>query len=99
MNNDRILTKKFNTKPDGIRRVGRPKLRWEDGVGQDMRILEVKNWKKAALLRRPRSTKGCRANDDDDDDDILHSSNIVTVNLWERIRRSERVVLKETEQR
>jgi hypothetical protein len=24
-------------------------MRWEDGVDQDMRILEVKNWKKIAL--------------------------------------------------
>ena len=39
------------TKPDGGRRVGRPKLRWEDGVDQDMRILEVKNLKKVALNR------------------------------------------------
>ena len=30
-------------------RVGRLKLWWEDGVEQDMRILEVKNWKKAVL--------------------------------------------------
>jgi hypothetical protein len=43
MNNDRMLKKIFNTKPDGVRSVGRPKLRWEDGVDQDMRILEVKN--------------------------------------------------------
>jgi hypothetical protein len=50
--NDRILKKKiFNTKPDGVRRVGRPKLRWKDGVDQDMRILDVKNWKKVALDR------------------------------------------------
>jgi hypothetical protein len=41
MNNDRILKKIFNTKPDGVRRAGRPKLRWEDGVDQDMRILRV----------------------------------------------------------
>jgi hypothetical protein len=40
-----------NTKPDGARSVGRPKLRWEDGVVQDTRILGVKNWKKAALNR------------------------------------------------
>jgi hypothetical protein len=45
MNNDR------NTKPDGARSVGRPKLRWEDGVDQDMRILGVKNWKKVAINR------------------------------------------------
>jgi len=26
-------------------------LRWEDGVDLDVRILEVKNWKKVALNR------------------------------------------------
>jgi len=51
MNNDRILKKIFNTKPGGVRSVGRPKLQWEDGVDQDMRILGVKNWKKVALDR------------------------------------------------
>jgi hypothetical protein len=51
MNNDRTVKKVFNTKPDGARRVGRQKLRWEDGVDQDMRILEVKNWKKVAIDR------------------------------------------------
>jgi hypothetical protein len=43
--------KKVNTKPDGVRRAGRPKMGWEDGVHQEMRILEVKNWKKVALDR------------------------------------------------
>ena len=51
MNNDRTVKKIFNTKPDGARSVGRPKLRWEDGVDQDVRILGVKNWKKVALNR------------------------------------------------
>ena len=51
MNDDRTLKKIFNTKPDGARSAGRPKLRWEDGVDQDMRILGVKNWKKVALKR------------------------------------------------
>ena len=72
MNNDRTLKKIFNTKPDGARSDGRPKLRWEDGVDQDMRILGVKNWKKvdlnrdewAKLLKRPGPTRGCRANDE-----------------------------------
>jgi hypothetical protein len=47
-----LFKKIFSTKPDGVRRVGRLKLRWEDGVDQNMRILEVKNWKKVALSRR-----------------------------------------------
>ena len=51
VNNDRTLKKIFNTKLDGARSVGRPKLRWEDGVDQDMRILGVKNRKKVALER------------------------------------------------
>jgi hypothetical protein len=51
MNNDRTLKKIFNTKPDGARSVGRPKLRCEDGADQDMRILGVKNWKKVAFNR------------------------------------------------
>ena len=29
----------FNTKPDGVRSVRSPKLGWEDGVDQDIRIL------------------------------------------------------------
>jgi hypothetical protein len=51
MNDDRTLKKIFNTKPNGALSGGRPKLRWEDGVDQDMRILGVKNWKKVALNR------------------------------------------------
>ena len=51
VNNDRTIKKIFNTKPDGARSGGRPKLRWEDGVDQDRRILGVKNWKKVALNR------------------------------------------------
>ena len=39
MNDNRTIKKTiFNTKLDGGRRVGRRKMRWEDGVDQDMRI-------------------------------------------------------------
>jgi hypothetical protein len=66
MNNDRTLKKIFSTKSDGTRSVGRPKLRSEDGVDQDMRILGVKNWKKVAhdrdewskLLKKARAHQG-----------------------------------------
>ena len=51
MSNERTLRKIFNTKPEGTRSVGRPKLRWKDGVAQDKRILGVNRWKKAALDR------------------------------------------------
>jgi hypothetical protein len=48
-NNDRTHIKIFNTKPEGVRSVGSPKLRWENGVNQDMKTLTVKNWKNATL--------------------------------------------------
>jgi len=51
MNSDRTIKKIFNSKPDRARSFGRPKLRWEDDVDRDMRILGVKNWKKVALSR------------------------------------------------
>jgi hypothetical protein len=68
MDNDRTLRKISNTKPDVVRSAGRSKLRWEDGVDQDMRILVVKNWKKVAINRDEwakllKDTRGCRAND------------------------------------
>ena len=51
MNNDRTLKKIFNTKSDGLRSTGRPKLQWEDGVDQDIRKLGVTNRKEVALDR------------------------------------------------
>jgi hypothetical protein len=53
--NDNRTHKTFNTKPDGARSDGRPKLQWENGVDQDTRILGVKNWKKVALNRDERA--------------------------------------------
>jgi hypothetical protein len=51
VNDNTTIKKIFNTKLNGVRRDGRPKMRWKDGVDQDLRILEVKNWKKFALDR------------------------------------------------
>jgi hypothetical protein len=63
MSNARTLTKKFSTKPDGVRRVGKLKLGWEDDVDQDIRILDVRNlaldrdeW--AKLLKKARAHQG-----------------------------------------
>jgi hypothetical protein len=35
----------FNSKPCGPRKIGRPKLRWEDGVLQDIGALGIRNWR------------------------------------------------------
>jgi hypothetical protein len=39
------------TRPQGTRKIGRPKLIWEDGVIQYIRALGVKNWRIVAMNR------------------------------------------------
>ena len=52
-------------KPEGRRRVGKPNLRWMDGVVWDAERLGVRNWRKKAkdrdFLSRPRPCMGCSA--------------------------------------
>jgi hypothetical protein len=43
-----MIKKVFNIKPEGTRKVGRPRLRWEKCVWLDIRILGVKNWRTVA---------------------------------------------------
>jgi hypothetical protein len=40
-----MIKKMFNTKPEETRKVGRPRLRWEEYVWKDMRLLGVSNWR------------------------------------------------------
>jgi hypothetical protein len=49
MDNNRTVKTVFNTKPIGIRKIGRPNLRWEVGVIQEIKTLGVKNWKNLAM--------------------------------------------------
>jgi hypothetical protein len=66
MDNNRTFKKVFNTRPIGIKKIGRPKLRWEDDVIQDIKTLGVKNWRNVAmekeswqnLLRKARAHVG-----------------------------------------
>jgi hypothetical protein len=39
MDNNRTVKKVFNTKLTGIRKIGRPKLRWENDVIKDIKTL------------------------------------------------------------
>jgi hypothetical protein len=39
-----LLKKLSLIKPDGCRRVGRPKFRWMDGIEDDHRMLCVRRW-------------------------------------------------------
>jgi hypothetical protein len=49
MDNNRAVKKVFNTKPIGIWKIGRPKLKWGDDVIQDVKTLGVKNWRNVAM--------------------------------------------------
>jgi hypothetical protein len=51
MENNRTVKKVFNTKPIGIKTTGRPKMRWEDDVIQDMKTLGVNNWRSLAIQK------------------------------------------------
>jgi hypothetical protein len=49
MDNNRTIKEVFNTKPTGIRKTGRPMLRWQDDVIQDIKTLGVQNWRDVAM--------------------------------------------------
>lgn len=57
MNSDRTLEKIFNTKPEGVRSAGRPKLY---GVYQDMKKREVDNWKRDEWTQLAKKAKAHR---------------------------------------
>jgi hypothetical protein len=48
MDNNRTAKRMFNTRPEGKRGTGKPKLRWEDSVDRDIGILGERNWRNLA---------------------------------------------------
>jgi len=51
MAEDNILQKIKRWKPESKRLIGRPKTRWEDDVFDDIKSINVGNWKKVAQNR------------------------------------------------
>jgi hypothetical protein len=51
MDPQRTVQKVFNSKPRGSRKIEKPKLRWEDGVLQDIRALDIRNWRDMVMKR------------------------------------------------
>jgi hypothetical protein len=51
MDQRRFVKKIFDSKPEGRRKVGRPKLRWLDDMENDLRVMKVKSWRKRAQNR------------------------------------------------
>lgn len=52
MQNQRTAKKILEGKPEGRRRIGRPRLRWLDDVEADLREMGVKRWRKKAVDRQ-----------------------------------------------
>jgi hypothetical protein len=48
MPDDRTVKKITNWKPTAPRHIGRPKVRWEEDVRNDLKAMKVQNWKKLA---------------------------------------------------
>jgi hypothetical protein len=51
MENRRTVKKVFDKRPEGSRKIGRPKLKWGDCVIQDIRALGVKIWRNVDMNR------------------------------------------------
>ena len=52
MPSERVAKTIYRWKPYAARPKGRPRLRWEDDVGNDLRKMGVKNWKRRAQERK-----------------------------------------------
>ena len=51
MDEGRTVKKIFGSKSDGSRRRGRPRLRWLEDVGKDLREMKAKKWREKAFDR------------------------------------------------
>jgi hypothetical protein len=51
MNPQGTVQKVFNSEPCGSRKIGRPKLRWKDGVLQDIMAVDIRNWRDMVMRR------------------------------------------------
>ena len=51
MNHERTVKKRFESKPEGRRRMGRRRLRWLEDAEKDLRENKVKRWRQEAVDR------------------------------------------------
>jgi len=53
MPDERVVKSIYKWKPHATRPKGRPRLRWDDDVRDDLRKTGVNNWKQKAQERKP----------------------------------------------
>jgi len=53
MPDERVVKSIYKWKPHATRPKGRPRLRWDDDVRDDLRKMGVNNWKQKAQERKP----------------------------------------------
>ena len=53
MPDERVVKSNYKWKPHATRPKGRPRLRWDDDVRDDLRKMGVNNWKQKAQGRKP----------------------------------------------
>jgi hypothetical protein len=69
MEENRLVKRVFEEHPGGRRKTGRPRKRWLDNIEEDLRLMNLKRWRKKATERevwakivwRPRPCMGCSA--------------------------------------
>ena len=53
MPDERVVKSIYKCKPHATRLKGKPRLRWDDDVRDDLRKMGVNNWKQKAQERKP----------------------------------------------
>jgi len=53
MPDERVVKSIYKWKPHTTRLKGRPRLRWDDDVRDDLRKMGANNWKQKAQERKP----------------------------------------------
>jgi len=51
MDHERPVKKIFESKPEGSRRMDRPRMRWLEDGDKDLREMKVKRWRQKAVDR------------------------------------------------
>jgi len=52
MEEDRMPKKIFTQEPEGMRRMGRPRERWEEEVERDLQVVGVRRWRQLVADRK-----------------------------------------------